>query len=158
MNTLQETGQPGHKKKKNQSHGNPDHHQTDIIYKRLSNSNEIIKNQSSMGSSLSQDLVSAFGQRRAVRSPGDLSKTQSVTTCSTVWVGWPHGHDAASCMPQSWRFSLTRAVPERRRLSHTHCLRGRSAPGGSDGLGGGQADRMKGGPASIRSFHALGGS
>ena len=24
--TLQETGQPGHKKKKNQSHGNPDRH------------------------------------------------------------------------------------------------------------------------------------
>ena len=77
-----------------------------------------------MGSSLSQDLVSAFGQQRAVRSPGDLSKTQSVTTCSTVWVGWPHGHDAASCMPQSWRVSPTRAVPERRRLSRTHCLRG----------------------------------
>ena len=66
-----------------------------------------------MGSSLSQDLVSAFGQQRAVRSPGDLSKTQSVTTCSTVWVGWPHEHDAASCMPQSWRVSPTRAVPER---------------------------------------------
>ena len=26
MNTLQETGQPGNKKKKNQSHGNPDRH------------------------------------------------------------------------------------------------------------------------------------
>ena len=123
------------------------------IYKRLSNINKIIKkskfkvHQSSMGSSLSQDLVLAFGQRRAARPPGDLSIAQSVTTCSTVWVGWPHGHDAASCMPQSWRVSPTRAVPERRRLSRTHCLRGRSAPGGSDGLGGGQADRMKGGPS-----------
>ena len=60
-----------------------------------------------------QDLVSAFGQWRAVRSPGDLNRAQSVTTCSTVWVGWPHGHEAASCMPQRWRVSPTRAVPER---------------------------------------------
>ena len=29
MNTLQETGQPGNKKKKNQSHGNPDRHRAD---------------------------------------------------------------------------------------------------------------------------------
>ena len=29
MKTLQETGQPGNKKKKNQSHGNPDRHRAD---------------------------------------------------------------------------------------------------------------------------------
>ena len=38
-----------------------------------------------MGSSLSQDLVSAFGQQRAVRSPGDLSKTQSWWYSRWLW-------------------------------------------------------------------------
>ena len=65
---------------------------------------------------------------------------------------------ADSWRPQRWRVSPTRAVPERRRFRRTHCFRGRTAPGGSDGRGGGQASRTKGGPSSTRSFHVLVGS
>ena len=55
-------------------------------------------------------------------------------------------HIAESCIPQWWSVSPARAVPEHRRLSLTHCFRGRLAPGGSDELGGGQVVQMEDGP------------
>ena len=62
----------------------------------------------------------------------------------------PQAHVTDSWTPQSFNVSPTRAVPQRRRFSFTHCLRWRSAPGGSTGLGWGQAVRKRGGPLSTR--------
>ena len=91
--------------------------------------------QISMFRSSSQYLVAASGQRRPAKPPGALYAIQSTTTCCTDCVICPQAHVADSCAPQSFNVSPTRAVPHRRRFSFTHCLRGRSAPGGSTGLG-----------------------
>ena len=108
--------------------------------------------------SSSQDLVAASRQRRPAKPSGALYIIQSTTTCCTDCVICPQAHMADSWAPQSFNVSPTRAVPHRRRFSFTHCLRGRSAPGGSTGLGWGQAVWMRGGPLSIRSLHAWAGS
>ena len=108
--------------------------------------------------SSSQDLVAASGQRRPAKPSGALCIMQSSTTCCTDCVMCPQAHVADSWSPQSFNVSPTPAVPQRRRFSFTHCLRWRSAPGGSTGLGWRQAVRMGDGPLSTRSLHALAGS
>ena len=90
--------------------------------------------QISMFRSSSQDLVAASGRRSPAKPPGALYIMQSTTTCCTLCVMFPQAHMADSWAPQSFNVSPTRAVPHRRRMSCTHCLRGRSAPGGSTGL------------------------
>ena len=114
--------------------------------------------QISMFRSSSQDLVAASGQRRPAKPSGALCIMQSTTTCCTDCVMCPQAHETDSWTPQSFNVSPTRAVPQRRRFSFTHCLRRRSVPGGSAGLCWGQAVRMRGGPLSTRSLHALSGS
>ena len=47
----------------------------------------------------------------------------------------PQAHMADYSAPQSFSVSLTRAVPQRMRFSFTHCLRGRSSPDSSTGIG-----------------------
>ncbi len=89
----------------------------------------------SMFRSSSQELVAASGQRRPAKPSGALCIMQSTTTCYTDCVMCPQAHEADSCTPQSFNVSPTRAVSQRRRFSFTHCLRWRSAPGGSTGLG-----------------------
>ena len=111
--------------------------------------------QISMFRSSSQDLVAASGQRRPAKPSGALCIMQSTTTCWNDCVMCPQARVADSWAPQSFNVSPTRAVPQRRRFSFTHCLQGRSATGGSTGLGWGQAVRMRGGPLSKRSLHAL---
>ena len=85
----------------------------------------------SMFRSSSQDLVAASGQRRPAKPSGALRIMQSTTTCCTDCRHCPQAHVAYSWTPQSFNVSPTRAVPQRRRFSFTHCLRWRSAPGGS---------------------------
>ena len=114
--------------------------------------------QISMFRSSSQDLVAASGQRRPAKPSGALCIMQSTTTCCTDCVMCPQAHVADSWTPQSFNVSPTRAMPHRRRFSFTHCLRWRSDPGDSTDLGWGQAARMRGGPLSTRSLHALAGS
>ena len=87
--------------------------------------------QISMFRSSSQDLVAASGQRRPAKPSGALCITQSTTTCCTDCVMCPQAHVADSWTPHSFNVSPTRAVPQRRRCSFIHCLRWRSAPGGS---------------------------
>ena len=65
---------------------------------------------------------------------------------------------ADSLMPQRLRVLPTQDVPTCRRLSHTHCVCGRSAPTGSEVLSGGQVVLMKSGPLVTQSFHSLNGS
>ena len=128
------------------------------LYQRYDIYNRLPVLQISMFRSSSQDLVAASGQRRPAKPSGALCIMQSTTTCCTDCVMCPQAHVADSWAPQSFNVSPTRAVPQRRRFSFTHCLRWRSAPGGSTGLGWGQAVRMGGGPLSTRSLHALAGS
>ena len=80
-----------------------------------------------------QYLVAASGQRRPAKPSAALCIMQSTTTCCTDCVMCPQAHVADSWTPQSFNVSPTRAVPQRRRFSFTHCLRWRSAPGGSTG-------------------------
>ena len=103
--------------------------------------------------SSSHYLVAASGQPRPAKPSGALCSMQSTTTCCTDCVMCPQAHVADSWTSQSFKVTPTRAVPQRRRFSFTHCLRWRSAPGGSTGLGWGQAVRMRGGPLSTRSLH-----
>ena len=103
------------------------------IYNRIYNRLPVL--QISMFRSSSQDLVAASGQRIPAKPSGALCIMQSTTTCCTDCVMCPQAHVTDSWAPHSFNVSPTRAVPQRRRFSFTHCLRWISAPGGSTGLG-----------------------
>ena len=98
------------------------------LYQRYDIYNRLPVLQISMFRSSSQDLVAASGQRRPAKPSGALCIMQSTTTCCTDCVMCPQAHVADSWTPQSFNVSPTRAVPQRRRFSFTHCLRWRICP------------------------------